>query len=179
MNYHLFEIINRHAGSNELLDDVMKWASAWLIFIMLAVALVPVVVAFRRSGIAPLLRVAAALLLAFVVGQLVNHLNHQLRPFQTHTVHQLVPHDGGVSLPSDHATAAFALAVAVAAFLSWRWGVALIVLAAVIGFSRVWVGVHYPGDIAAGAVIGAAAVAVVALGERVGGDLTRTRANRA
>ncbi|MEK8110462.1 phosphatase PAP2 family protein [Micromonospora sp. M12] len=58
------------------------------------------------------------------------------------------------SLPSDHATAAFAVAFAVGVFLSWRWGLLLSVLAAVIGFARVWAGVHNPADILVGAVIG-------------------------
>jgi hypothetical protein len=48
-------------------------------------------------------------------------------------------------MPSDHATAAFAIAFAVGVFLHREWGVALAVVAVLIGLSRVWVGVHYPG----------------------------------
>ena len=60
-------------------------------------------------------------------------------------------------MPSDHATAAFAIAFAVGVFLHRRWGAALTVVAVVIGMARVWVGLHYPGDILAGAVIAALA----------------------
>ncbi|WFE32676.1 phosphatase PAP2 family protein [Micromonospora sp. WMMD975] len=107
------------------------------------------------------MRVVASLGLAFAVGQAVAAFSTEVRPFQAHAVHQLIPHAAGPSLPSDHATAAFAVAFAVGAFLSRRWGLALSVLAAVIGFARVWTGVHYPGDILAGALIAAGAVATI------------------
>jgi undecaprenyl-diphosphatase len=103
----------------------------------------------------------------------VAHTSHQVRPFQTHQVHQLIAHDPGVSMPSDHATAAFALAFGIGAFLSWRWGVVLAVVAAAIGLGRVWVGVHYPGDVAVAAVIAALAVLAVRVGNR---QLDRRRA---
>jgi len=62
---------------------------------------------------------------------------------------------GGWSFPSGHAATAFAGAV-VLAFL-WRRGAALFfLLAAAIAFSRVYVGVHYPGDVLAGAALGTA-----------------------
>lgn len=68
------------------------------------------------------------------------------------------------SMPSGHATASAAAAV-VLAYLLGRWGWALGLLAAAVAFGRVYVGVHYPADILAGAalgvVVGLAAVALV------------------
>jgi undecaprenyl-diphosphatase len=81
-------------------------------------------------------------------------------------VHQLIAHDPGVSMPSDHATAAFALAFGIGAFLSLRWGLVLAAIALAVGLGRIWVGVHYPGDIAAAAAIAALAVLAVTLGSR-------------
>lgn len=57
------------------------------------------------------------------------------------------------SFPSGHATTAFALA-AVLGFLSERWFYPALLLAGLIGLSRVTLGVHYPSDVLAGAVIG-------------------------
>ena len=68
-----------------------------------------------------------------------------------------------MSLPSDHATAAFAVAFGTYAFLSHRWGVLLGVGALAVGFSRVWVGVHYPGDILAAAIISVLAVLAISV----------------
>ncbi|MEU7842679.1 phosphatase PAP2 family protein [Micromonospora sp. NPDC049114] len=160
MNYHLFQIVNAAAGRSDPVDDVFEWSAVWLIWVLAATAAIPVL-AHVRNGHAALVRVVASLALAFAVGLAVAALSTEVRPFQTHPVHQLIPHAAGASLPSDHATAAFAVAFAVGAFLSRRWGVALSVLAGIIGFARVWTGVHYPGDILVGALIAAAAVATI------------------
>jgi len=57
------------------------------------------------------------------------------------------------SFPSGHATTAFALA-AVIGFVSERWFYPALGLAVVIGISRVSLGVHYPSDVIAGAIVG-------------------------
>jgi undecaprenyl-diphosphatase len=60
---------------------------------------------------------------------------------------------GGWSFPSGHAATAFAGAVALAYL--WRRGAPFFfLLAAAIAFSRVYVGVHYPGDVLAGGALG-------------------------
>jgi undecaprenyl-diphosphatase len=64
------------------------------------------------------------------------------------------------SFPSDHATAAFAIAFAVF-FVSRRVGIGFLLTAAAIGLARVLIGLHYPGDVAAGAVVGLAGAALV------------------
>jgi undecaprenyl-diphosphatase len=57
------------------------------------------------------------------------------------------------SFPSAHAMTAFAGAIAIGK--KWRGAMLpLLVLAAAIGFSRVYIGVHYPYDVASGAIIG-------------------------
>lgn len=71
------------------------------------------------------------------------------------------------SLPSGHSTAAAALAVALA--LQWR-RIALLALtiAALEGFTRIFIGVHYPHDVLAGFILGAVlAVVCTRLGWRV------------
>jgi undecaprenyl-diphosphatase len=57
------------------------------------------------------------------------------------------------SFPSGHATVAFACATVLALAVP-RLAVPLYVLAGLIAFSRVYVGVHYPLDVLAGAVLG-------------------------
>jgi membrane-associated phospholipid phosphatase len=63
----------------------------------------------------------------------LGRLSREVRPFQSHQVHQLIAHAPGASMPSDHATAAFAIAFGVGLFLSRRWGVVLGIAGAVIG----------------------------------------------
>lgn len=86
------------------------------------------------------------------------------RPFET--VPEADPLLGGVvaaSMPSGHAATSFAGAVLLT-FLVGRAVPFLFALAVLISFSRVYVGVHYPFDVVAGAAVGTAvALAVVAL----------------
>jgi len=67
----------------------------------------------------------------------------------------LVALPASYSFPSGHAVVAFACATVISfAVPRLRWP--LYALAALVAFSRVYVGVHFPGDVAAGAVIGVA-----------------------
>lgn len=70
-------------------------------------------------------------------------------------VHLLVDCGGGKSFPSSHAVNNFAVATLFAFYYRrWKWW--LYGWAALVALSRPAVGVHYPSDILAGAVIGAA-----------------------
>lgn len=58
------------------------------------------------------------------------------------------------SFPSGHASTSFACAATLATFVSRKVAVALYALAALVSWSRVYVGAHYPLDIVAGALLG-------------------------
>ncbi|MEP0829277.1 MAG: phosphatase PAP2 family protein [bacterium] len=79
----------------------------------------------------------------------------RLRPCKIMEVHLLVGCGSGFSFPSSHAANLFGQAF-------FFYGIApgsakfLVPLAALVALSRVFVGVHYPGDILAGSILGAA-----------------------
>jgi membrane-associated phospholipid phosphatase len=78
-----------------------------------------------------------------------------------------VPMPHSASFPSGHTASGFAFAAAVAKVLPAA-AAPLRTLAAAVGYSRVHTGVHYPGDVIIGGMIGAA------VGEAVGWGLWRT-----
>ncbi|HTN24328.1 MAG TPA: phosphatase PAP2 family protein, partial [Solirubrobacteraceae bacterium] len=73
-----------------------------------------------------------------------------------HRVHLFARHVADASFPSDHATAAFAIATAVL-LRNRRVGAVVLAFAAVLAAGRVAIGVHYPSDVLAGAALGTGA----------------------
>jgi len=85
-----------------------------------------------------------------------------------------VPHSG--SFPSGHTTTSFACATVLSVFVP-RAAPAFYLLALAIGFSRIYVGVHWPFDVLGGIVLGVAiGAAVTALRRR--GAIPRRSARR-
>jgi undecaprenyl-diphosphatase len=72
-----------------------------------------------------------------------------------------VPMPGSASFPSGHAASAFAFAYAVGRHLPGL-GLPIRLLAGGVAYSRVHTGVHYPGDVVIGSILGAATAATVA-----------------
>jgi undecaprenyl-diphosphatase len=153
VNYQLFHAINALAGRWPRIDWVMRFAAVQLVFVVFAVAGVLVIHAAMQRQIRRLTCFGLSLALAFGLSQGLERLSHEVRPFQSHAVHQLIAHAPGGSMPSDHATAAFAVAFGALLFLDRRAGLALTAAAVLIGVARVWTGLHYPGDILAAAAI--------------------------
>ena len=131
--------------------------------ISLALLLVP---RTRRMGFWALVALLLGLLCTNVV---LKHLVGRPRPYTA--VEGLVPlllSGDPNSFPSGHTCAAFAAGLAWAGTCSARWArVAAVVSAVCMGLSRLYVGVHYPSDVLAGALIGSlAALAALTLARR-------------
>lgn len=120
---------------------------------------------YRRAGFLML----AALILATLLGEgLLKHIVCRPRPFESLLppgTSLLIPPPGGYSFPSGHTCASFAAAVALFSQHK-KQGAPALVLAALIGFSRVFLFVHFPSDVLAGALLGTLAGAGVALADK-------------
>ena len=93
-----------------------------------------------------------------VVNLVVKPIGHRRRPDRTApgvAEARQVPMPGSASFPSGHAAAAVAFASGAGRVIPFA-GLPLHTLAALVGYSRVHTGVHYPGDVIGGAVLGAA-----------------------
>ena len=107
----------------------------------------------RRAGLSAL----CAMLIGFIVVNLtIKPLVSRPRPWLAiENFVNLVPEHDPNSFPSGHTNAAFAFALAVCMSAPKKWmKAAAVAMAAMMGLSRLYVGVHFPSDVLAGAVIG-------------------------
>lgn len=77
----------------------------------------------------------------------------RLRPYQRYELDVFITRLTSFSFPSGHASSSFAAAVCIVRY-SRKWGIAALILAAVISFSRVYFSMHYLTDILFGAGTG-------------------------
>ena len=77
------------------------------------------------------------------------------RPFEKYPDVVQLSSGGGPSFPSGHTSAAFAIATSVSmSFPKWYVMVPCYIWASGVGVSRIVLGVHYPSDVLAGAIVG-------------------------
>lgn len=107
----------------------------------------------RKAGIAALL---ALLINLFFTNIALKNLVARIRPYDViEGLTVLIDKLKSFSFPSGHTACSFAAAYAYYLCLpKKKWGIAALVLAGLIGFSRLYVGVHYPTDVIGGALVG-------------------------
>lgn len=94
--------------------------------------------------------------IAFLVALIASHFYYDTRPFVAENVEPLIPHAADNGFPSDHTLYAMVAAAIVFAY-NRTIGILLVILAILVGVSRVMARVHYPVDI-----VGSMATAVAA-----------------
>lgn len=166
MDFRLYELINGLSG-NAIADRLFELVADELSIVLMALVALTFLVRWsrhqteRRSGA---VLGSAAATASLLVAQPIAHAVDRARPYISHPAHAhlLVSRSHDPSFPSDHAAGAFALALGVWVY-DRTFGTLLLLVAGAIAFSRVFVGTHYPSDVVAGALLGAAAVALLHL----------------
>jgi undecaprenyl-diphosphatase len=169
----VFRALNADGG--RLLDAAaVVLSTRWFGALAAAALVVAILLACRTRRLGLLIAFALALALSdFVGAQAIRPLLGRMRPcfaLPPASVRWLAPASDVGSLPSLHAANFFAMAV-VAWIADRRIGLAALPLAAAVALSRVYVGVHWPTDVVAGAAWGAACgLAGATLARRLVGD---------
>lgn len=168
MDTALFLLINQ-SMANPLFDVLMPALTHRGYLLVIPVALYALYAGSRSrtaSGRTFLRPALAAVILSLIAFPLADALSEWLkvliaRPRPCHEldgIRLLVRCSPSFSLPSGHATTSFAftlpLFLLTRPFLPIGWRILPLVIAAAVAFSRPYVGVHYPSDVVAGALLG-------------------------
>ncbi len=151
-NVTLFDKINGLAANHLLLNNFMIFIAKYGVFI------IPVILVFLliRKDYKNFLFVGLSIALALLVGYITKNLFYHQRPFAMGMGYDLVRDDNSSSFPSNHTVAMFALATALLLINKRLVGLISLVVAILVGISRVYIGVHFPLDILGGIVYGVA-----------------------
>ncbi|WP_367179346.1 phosphatase PAP2 family protein [Clostridium sp.] len=113
---------------------------------------------YRKVGFMAL----AALILSGILGdEILKNVFRRARPLDTiSTMNILIPRPLSYSFPSGHTMSSFAVAGVLGKCFK-KYAIEFISLASLIAFSRVYLYVHYPTDVLAGAILGLMCSAIV------------------
>lgn len=136
------------------LDAVMPFITALgdggLLWIVIALVLL----LFRKTRCCGVAMIGALLFSLLLCNLIIKPIVARERPFfAIPEIVLLIPPPGETSFPSGHASSSFAAATAVLLFHK-KSGVAALLIASLIAFSRLYLSVHYLSDILAGVVLG-------------------------
>ncbi len=164
MDLTLYKQINGLAHASDRFEDVMQFLALDAQFFF--VALLAVLFFARgkwasRNGRHGVVAAGFAATLALGVAQVLSSIWDRPRPYEAHPgdAHLYIGASHDPSFPSDHATAAFAIAVSIL-LRNRRAGWLALAMGILLSVSRVAVGTHYPSDVLAGAAIGTLAALV-------------------
>ena len=105
----------------------------------------------RKAGYASALSLIFG---AIVTNLLLKNIVARPRPFaEIEALIPMITKPKDFSFPSGHTTASFAVALVMLRMLPKKFGIPAVVLAALVAFSRLYLGVHYPTDVLTGFVI--------------------------
>lgn len=150
----IFNFINRDM-QNRLFDIIMPVITAseyWYVPILIGYAAIAVW-GHKKGRETFIVTLLAIMLSDGVTGNLLKPLFHRLRPFETLEGVNVLAGAYGASFPSAHAANVFTMAFVMSYYWRKYWVMAISFAAAsIISYSRIYVGVHFPCDVAAGAL---------------------------
>ena len=143
-------------------DSVMWQISGKYLWLPLYLGLLAYIIyKYQKQSWIILISIALVILMSDqIASHLIKNLAERLRP--THNlaikdlIHVVNGYTGGkYGFVSSHASNTFGLAIFLTLLFKKKWfGYCIMLWAAIVSFSRIYLGVHYPGDILGGAIVG-------------------------
>lgn len=151
----IFDLIHQSAGHNRLIDFLMIFFADYSGYVLAAIAIFLIFTSFNfKEWTRKLFFVSLTLLLsAGVITRTIWFVFPRLRPFAKLGFEPLINRIPDPSFPSSHMAFYFGLSFAFY-FLGYkRWSYIFMAVSAVMGFARVFCGVHWPSDILGGIAV--------------------------
>ena len=160
VNSTIFQTINDLGKDFPIINPLFIFLAEYMLYFL---ALFLVIFWFTRIYHNRLMVIQAVLafILAEIFGKLVSTLHSNYQPFvEMEDVNLLIVKEVNNSFPSDHTIVFFSICVSFALMRKHQWYIWL-PLAGLVGLSRIWVGVHYPADVAVGAILATLAALIM------------------
>ncbi|WP_179402852.1 phosphatase PAP2 family protein [Burkholderia guangdongensis] len=176
LNLTLFSAINAGPAPQPGVVKLAVFAADWLVYAIPAMLLLTWLCGARPTR-RQAIEAGLGACVALALGQVFSTFWFSPRPFMAGVGTQLIAHAPDGSFPSDHMTFAWSLAVGMLLGSTTRaTGIVMALCAAAIAWGRIYVGVHWPFDMAGGVLVGTAGALaahlygrpVTALLERIG-----------
>jgi len=160
LNEELFLEINQFAGVDKGLDSVMISVAEYTPYLFILILFYLWFTNRKNEA----LYAGYATTLGIIINQAIGVFYFHPRPFMQNLGTTLLAHKPDSSFPSDHTTFTLSIALMLVSFKSTRiLGVVLAILALWCGGARVYLGVHWPFDIAGSIVVSLFAVIIIGL----------------
>ncbi len=152
MDLYFFEQINQLALKWLWLDVLAVFFAEYFEYVLIFSLFLFLIIRFKKYWRMVFQSIISAVLARFVVVELIRWLWQRPRPFIHNHVNLLITHNS-VAFPSGHAAFFFAMSIIVY-FYNKKAGLLFFLASFLICLARIFVGIHWPLDILAGALVG-------------------------
>lgn len=150
----VFNSINGFANKWQWLDFLGIFFARYFEYVLLFCLILFLIRDFKQYWRMVAESLIAAIFVKFILVESIRKIRFRSRPFIIDQVNLLIPYDlDKTSFPSGHASFYFALSTIIYGY-NKKAGILFFAFSFLISIARIFVGVHWPSDILAGAVLG-------------------------